>query len=302
MNVTLTGATGPIGRRLVAVLRGRDDEVTVLSRRPDHAREQLGVEAHDWDPMSGPAPVAALAGRDAVVHLAGEPVAQRWNDASRRRIRDSRETGTRNLVVGLRDVAEGERPRVLVCSSAVGYYGRHGDELVDEATPPGDDFLAGVCVAWEREAQAAADLGLRVVRVRTGVVLAKDGGALEKMLPFFKLGIGGPVAGGGQYLPWVHVDDLVGLYVAALDRETWSGPVNGSAPEPVTNREFSRRLGRALRRPAFAPVPGFAVRLLYGDMAEIVIAGQRAVPRRALELGYAFRHEDLGEALADALR
>jgi uncharacterized protein (TIGR01777 family) len=302
MRVTLTGATGPIGRRLVEALRRRGDEVTVLSRRPEQAREALGVSALGWEPMSGPAPAAGLADRDAVVHLAGESVAQRWTEASRRRIHASRETGTRNLVAALRELAEGERPRVLASASGVDYYGAGGDEPVDESAPPGDSFLARVCVAWEREAQAAAALGLRVVIVRTGVVLSPNGGALQKMLPFFKLGVGGPVAGGRQYLPWVHIDDVVGLYVAAIDREAWSGPVNGSAPEPVTNKEFSRRLGRALRRPAFAPVPALAVRLLYGDMAEIVTGGRRAVPKRPLELGYAFRHAGLDEALRDALR
>ena len=302
MRVTLTGATGPIGRRLAAALQRRGDDVTVLSRNAGRAREALGVEAVGWDPMSGPAPAAALAGRDGVVHLAGETVAQRWTDTARRRIHDSRETGTRNLVAGIRAVAQEERPRVLVSSSAVGLYGKHGDERLDESTPPGDDFLARVTVAWEREARAAQDAGLRVVLVRTGVVLDRSGGALAKMLPFFRLGVGGPVAGGRQYLPWIHVDDIVGLYVAALDGEAWSGPVNGSAPEPVTNKAFSGALGRALKRPAFAPVPAFAIRLLYGQMAEIVTEGQRAVPARPLELGFAFRHPDLGEALADALQ
>ena len=302
MKVTLSGATGPIGARLVAILRRRGDDVTVLTRNPAKARDALeGVEAVGWDPVSGPAPAEALAGRDGVVHLAGETVAQRWNDESRARIHASRETGTRNLVAALRALAEDQRPGVLVSSSAVGYYGKHGDEVVDESFGPGDDFLARVCVAWEREAQAAAERGVRVTGIRTGVVLSPDGGALEKMLPFFKLGVGGPVAGGQQWMPWIHIDDVVGLYVAALDRDAWTGAVNGSAPEPVTNREFSRRLGKALRRPAFAPVPGFAVRLLYGEMAEIVTEGQRAVPKRPLELGYAFRHPDLDEALADAL-
>jgi uncharacterized protein (TIGR01777 family) len=302
MKVTLTGATGPIGARLVAILRRRGDDVTVLTRNPAKARDALeGVEAVGWDPVSGPAPAEALAGRDGVVHLAGETVAQRWNDESRARIHASRETGTRNLVAGLRALAEDQRPGVLVSSSAVGYYGKHGDEVVDESFGPGDDFLARVCVAWEREAQAAAELGVRVTTIRTGVVLSPDGGALEKMLPFFKVGVGGPVAGGQQWMPWIHIDDVVGLYVAALDRDAWTGAVNGSAPEPVINKEFSRRLGKALRRPAFAPVPGFAVRLLYGEMAEIVTEGQRAVPKRPLELGYAFRHPDLDEALADAL-
>jgi uncharacterized protein (TIGR01777 family) len=300
MNVTLTGATGLIGTKLVRTLQARGDGVTVLSRSPEKARAALGIEAVAWDPMAGPAPAEALRGRDAVVHLAGEPVAQRWNDNSRRAIHDSRETGTRNLVAGLRDAGE-ERPGVLVSSSAVGYYGKHGDEPVPESSPAGSDFLAGVCVAWEREADAAADLGLRVVKIRTGVVLDKDGGALKTMLPPFKLGAGGPVAGGDQYLPWIHVDDLVGLYVRALDDASWSGPYNGAAPEPVTNKAFSKALGRALHRPAVAPVPGFAIRLLYGDMAEIVTEGQRAVPERALEAGFAFRHPDLDEALADTL-
>jgi uncharacterized protein (TIGR01777 family) len=299
MNVTVTGATGLIGRGLVRALRARGDDVTVLSRSPERAREALGVPAHAWSPLDEPAPAVALEGRDAVVHLAGENVAQRWTGASRRAIRDTRETGTRNLVAGLRTTRPA--PGVLVSASAVGYYGRHGDEVVDEATPPGDDFLAGVCVAWEREAAAAAELGLRVVSVRTGVVLDKDGGALKKMLPPFRAGVGGPVASGEQYLPWIHARDLVRLYLAALDGGDWSGAVNATAPEPVTNREFSKRLGRALHRPAVAPVPAFALRLLYGDMAEIVTEGQRAVPKRALELGFAFEHADLDAALRDVL-
>lgn len=300
MKVTITGATGLIGSRLVRALRDRGDDVVVLSRSPDRATQALGVEAHAWDLMSQPAPTEALAGRDALVHLAGENVAQRWTARSKQAIHASRETGTRNLVAGLR-LAE-PRPRTLVSSSAVGYYGKHGDERVDESSPPGDDFLAGVCAAWEREAGAASELGLRVVHVRTGVVLDKDGGALKKMLPAFRLGAGGPVAGGRQYMPWIHADDVVAIYVAALDNASYSGPLNACAPEPVTNRDFSRALGRALHRPAIAPVPGFALQLLYGDMAEIVTTGQRAVPARLLALGHAFRHQDLDEALADALR
>jgi uncharacterized protein len=190
---------------------------------------------------------------------------------------------------------------VLVSSSAVGYYGPHGDEPLDESTPAGEDFLAQVCVAWEREARRAADLGLRVAIVRTGVVLDRAGGALAKMLPFFKLGVGGPVAGGSQYMPWIHVDDVVAIYLAALDGVDWDGPLNASAPEPVTNKHFSSALGRALHRPAVAPVPAVAVRTLYGEMAEIVTKGQRVVPRRPQELGYRFAHADLDEALRSAL-
>jgi uncharacterized protein (TIGR01777 family) len=301
MHVTLTGATGLIGSRLVSALRARGDAVTVLSRDPDRARSTLGdVEALSWRAVDEPAPTAAVQSRDAVVHLAGAPIAQRWTEAGRRAIHDSRELGTRNLVAGLR--AAEPRPRVLVCASGVDYYGPRGDQPVTEDAGPGDDFLARVCVAWEREALAARDLGVRVVTLRTAVVLDKSGGALAKMLPFFRLGIGGPVAGGRQYLPWIHADDIVGLYLAAIDGEDWDGAFNASAPEPATNRDFSRALGRALRRPALLPVPGFALRVLYGDMAEVVTTGQRAVPARALEHGYRFRHTDLQTTLSDALR
>jgi len=299
--VTVTGATGLLGSRLVRALRDRGDEVTVLSRSPEQAREALGpdIEAHAWDPPAGPAPAEALAGRDAVVHLAGENVAQRWTGESKRRILESREQGTRNLVAGLR--AAEPRPAALVSASAVGYYGPHGEEELPEDSPAGDGFLARVCRAWEREALAAEQLGMRVVRVRTGVVLDKDGGALGKMLPFFKAGIGGPVAGGSQLMPWVHADDLTGIYLRAVDDAGWSGPVNATAPEPVTNKDFSKALGRALHRPAIAPVPAIAIQLLYGDMSEIVTKGQNAIPRRTLELGYRHEHPDLDEALRSAL-
>ncbi len=299
MKVTMTGATGLIGSRLVAALRDRGDEVSVLSRDPDGARERLGVEALSWHPDREPAPVAALAGRDAVVHLAGASVAQRWTDEAKRAIRRSREGGTTNLVAGLREAEP--RPSVLVSASAAGFYGARGEERLEESASPGSDFLAGVCVAWEKSADAAAELGVRVVKVRTGVVLDSSGGALKTMLGPFRLGVGGPVAGGGQYLPWIHADDVVGIYLAALDGTKWSGAVNASAPEPATNRDFSRALGRALHRPAILPVPALALRALYGDMAEMVTEGQRAVPARALELGYSFRHPDLDEALRSAL-
>jgi uncharacterized protein (TIGR01777 family) len=304
MRVTVTGATGLIGTRLVAALARRGDEVTVLSRDPARARERLGsgIEAVAWDPLGEPAPTSALAGRDGVIHLAGEPVAQRWSAAAKERIRTSRECGTANLVAGLRSADP--RPRALVSASAVGYYGARGDEQIDETAPPGEDFLAEVCVAWERAAQAAAELGVRVAIVRTGIVLDPGGGALAKMLPPFKAGVGGPVAGGGQWMPWIHVDDLVGLYMAALDGSDsadWSGPLNGSAPEPVTNRDFSKALGRALQRPAVAPVPRLALRALYGEMEQIVTTGQRAVPARPLALGYAYAHPELDEALRSAL-
>ncbi|HEY1359089.1 MAG TPA: TIGR01777 family oxidoreductase [Thermoleophilaceae bacterium] len=290
MKVAATGASGTIGSALVEELRSRGDEVTVLSRRSE------------WpDPKDAPPPADTLRGRDAVVHLAGEPLAQRWTDDSKREIRDSRVLGTRNLVAALRDLPEGERPSVLVSQSAVGYYGAHGDEEVDESAAAGDDFLAQVVAEWEAEALEASELGVRVVTPRTGVVLSSGGGALEKMLPPFKLGVGGPVAGGRQYVPWVHLDDVAGAMVFLLDRPDASGPVNLTAPSPVTNGELSKTLGRVLRRPAVAPVPGFAVKLLYGEMAMVVTTGQRAVPKRLEELGYEFRKPDLEDALRSAL-
>jgi uncharacterized protein (TIGR01777 family) len=299
VKVTVSGATGLIGTRLVGALDDRGDEVTVLSRRPEHAREALGVEAVGWHPDVEPAPVEALSGRDGVVHLAGETLGKRWSESSKRTIEDSRVRGTANLVLGLE--AADPRPGVLVCASAVGIYGPRGEERIDESSPAGDDFLATVTRGWEAAARKAEALGMRVVSLRTGVVLDRQGGALARMLQPFKLGLGGPVAGGDQYVPWIHLDDAVGMYLAALDDPAWSGPINATAPEPVTNAVFSKALGRALGRPAFLPVPGFALRLLFGEMAMVVTEGQRAVPARAQELGYAFRHPDLGGALRAAL-
>jgi uncharacterized protein (TIGR01777 family) len=334
VKVAVTGATGLIGSRVVQKLLARGDEVVVLSRDVDRARSRLGgVSAAAWDPLAGPAPADALSGVDGVVHLAGEPIAQRWSDAVKERIRASRVEGTSNLAAGLAAASEG--PAVLVSAAASGFYGSRGDVVLDESAPPGpgDDFLASLCVDWEQAADAASSLGIRVVRVRTGVVLDRSGGALAKMLPPFRLGIGGPVAGGRQYMSWIHLDDVVGIYLAALSGSGsggpgsggpgsggpgsegpgsggsgsvssaagWNGPVNACAPEAVTNAAFSRALGRALHRPAVMPVPEFAIRLLYGEMATVVTGSQRMVPARALELGYRFEHEDLDEALRAAL-
>jgi uncharacterized protein (TIGR01777 family) len=300
LRVTVTGATGLIGPQLIAALHGLGAEVTVLSRDPARAEKTLGgVDAVHWDLMEQAAPAEALSGRDAVVHLAGEPVAQRWSASAKRAIRESRVVGTRNLIEGISRAEE--RPPVLVSSSAIGYYGAHGEEPLDEDAPPGSDFLAEVCVAWETEAARAAELGVRVVQVRTGVVLDSGGGALGKMLPPFRLGVGGPVAGGRQYISWIHTDDLVGLMLAALQDERWSGPINATAPEPLPNRDFSRVLGKVLHRPSLLPVPGAALRVLYGEMAEIVTSGARVVPAKPLVLGYEFRHPQLEEALSSAI-
>ena len=304
MRVAVTGATGMLGQALVRELQGRGDEVTALSRDEEHAAEVLpGAVVYGWRrPQHEPAPAEAFAGRDAVVHLAGEPLAQRWTDDAKRRIRTSREQATRNLVEGLRAAAE-PRPRVLVSQSGVDFYGPHADELVDESQPGAEgDFLAEVVMAWEREARGAEALGLRVVLTRTAMVLSESGGALEKMLPPFKLGVGGPVAGGRQYVPWVHLDDVVGAILFCLDNQEVSGPVNVAAPEPVTNKEFSKTLGRVLARPAITPVPALALRILYGEMGTIVTTGARVVPKRLQDLGYSFRRPDLEAALRAAVR
>jgi hypothetical protein len=289
MRVAVTGATGTIGRALVDALTARGDELTALSR------------STNWpDPKNTPPPLDALSGRDAVVHLLGEQIAQRWTDAAKREIRDSRILSTRNLVSAFGELPEAERPKALVSQSGAGWYGFRGDERLDESAPAGDDFIARLSVDWEAEARRAEELGVRVVVNRTGMVLSDSGGALEKMLPFFKAGIGGPVAGGDQYVPWVHLDDVVGAILFELDTGAASGPINLTAPEPATNRELSKALGRVLSRPAIAPVPALAVRALYGEMASIVTTGQRAVPARLEELGYRHRQPKLEAALRDA--
>ena len=303
MRVVITGATGTIGAALTSALHARGDSVVALSRDADRGRALVGAdaEAHAWpDPLGAPPPADALRGADAVVHLLGEPVAQRWTDASKRRIRESRVLSTRNLVTALSALADGERPAVLVSQSATGYYGPQGDEPLDESAPAGSDFLAEVVTAWEYEARQA-EPKLRVALTRTGVVLSPDGGALAKMLPFFKLGIGGPVAGGRQYVPWIHLDDVVGAVECAVDDAAVSGPINVTAPNPATNAQLSTVLGRVLHRPAVLPVPGFAIKLLYGEMAEMVTTGQRAGPSKLQQLGYRFAHPELEEALRDVL-
>ncbi|MEA2348397.1 MAG: uncharacterized protein QOG62_2184 [Thermoleophilaceae bacterium] len=300
MRIVVTGATGTIGPALVKELEARGDEVVALVRDPAKGRRLLGVESVAWThPKLEVAPREAIEGADAVVNLLGEPVAQRWTEEAKHEIHSSRVLGTRNLVEGI--ALADRRPKVLVSGSATGWYGARGDEKVDETTPAARDYLAQVTVDWEHEARRAEDLGLRVVLTRTGVVLSPDGGALAKMLPPFKLGVGGPVAGGKQYMPWIHVDDVVGAILFSIDNDEASGPINLSAPTPVTNAEFSKALGRVLKRPAFAPVPAFAIKALYGEMSEIVTTGARAVPRRLEELGYTFRQPELEAALRAAL-
>jgi uncharacterized protein (TIGR01777 family) len=304
MRVVVTGATGMIGRALVSALSERGDQPVGLVRERDRARGVLGaeIELHAWpEPKQAPPAPEGLAGADAVVHLLGEPIAQRWTPEAKREIRDSRVLGTRSLVAGLGALRAGRRPAVLVSQSATGYYGPRGAEPVREDAAPGDDFLAVVTRDWEHEALAAAALGVRVALTRTGVVLSPRGGALATMLPPFRLGLGGPVAGGRQYVPWIHLDDVVGALLRCVRDADAAGPVNLTAPDPATNAELARALGRALRRPAIVPVPAAALRLLYGEMASVALTGQRALPARLQELGYEFRHPGLEAALRDVL-
>jgi uncharacterized protein (TIGR01777 family) len=292
-----------VGRALVAGLVERGIQVVALTRDPDSARERLpdSVVTKRW--VAGePGPLAGvLSGTDGVVNLAGENImARRWRASVKEEIRRSRVEGTRTVVAAIE--AADPRPRVLVNASATGWYGPRGDEEVAEETPPGTDLLAGLCVDWEGEAARAGAHGVRVVRVRIGVVLSNEGGALPPMVTPFRWFVGGRIGHGRQGFPWIHIDDLTGILLLALLREDLTGPVNGTAPHPVSNREFCRVLGRVLRRPSWLPVPRLALRILMGEAANVVVAGQRAVPRRALEAGYEFRFPTAESALEDLLR
>jgi uncharacterized protein len=300
MTYLISGATGFVGRSLVESLLADGHSVNYLSRKIDRSMN-LRAAFHHWeDPETTLPPLTSVPRCDAIIHLAGEPVAQRWTDEVKRRIRDSRVAGTRNLVeaIGLMR----HKPSVLVSSSAVGYYGDRYDEVLTEESKPGNDFLAEVCVDWEREALRARELGLRVVPIRTGVVLASGGGALQKMLGPFEFGIGGKFGNGKQWMPWIHRDDLLRLFRFAADTQSVEGPMNGTAPEPVTNSEFTRALAKAIHRPAFLPVPKFGLRLLLGEMANFLVESIRAVPTAAERHGFPFTYQNLQSALEAILR
>jgi uncharacterized protein (TIGR01777 family) len=261
--------------------------------------KSLAEAGHSVRALSRHAPPAeSLREADVIIHLAGEPVAQRWTAEAKRRIRESRVVGTRNLVEAL--AALPRRPEALICASAIGYYGSRGDEILTESSAPGSGFLPEVCVAWEKEAQAAEALGIRVVRVRTGLVLAADGGALQRMLPPFRMGVGGRLGSGRQWMSWIHLEDLTGLFQFAVESQV-RGPLNAVAPHAVTNSDFTRELARALRRPAVFPVPEFALRLLFGEMADVLLASQRVAPAAAEAAGFRFRFPQLAPALEGLL-
>jgi uncharacterized protein (TIGR01777 family) len=295
MKILMTGVTGLIGRALCQKLKSAGHTITGLSRSPEKNTKLAVDEVLKWDGLSQ-LPQEYLQGVNAVVHLSGEPVAEgRWTDERKKRIRDSRIVSTRNLVDAMRVAAN--KPAVFICGSAVGFYGDRADEVLDENSPAGTGFLADVCKEWESEAGHARTSGIRVVEVRTGVVFARDGGALKKILPPFKMGVGGPLGNGRQWFPWIHLDDTVGLFEFALNTASLDGAINGTAPGIVTNADFTKQLGKVLHRPAFLPVPAFALNLIFGDMATVLLASQRALPKAALAAGYKFQYPELTPAL-----
>jgi uncharacterized protein (TIGR01777 family) len=303
MRVLVTGASGMIGSALCDTLLARGDEVVGLTREPDRARpKNPTVRWHAWQPTTERPPTEALEEVDGVVNLIGEEINQRLTDQAKVRIRESRLIGTRNLLHGIEAAAT--KPKVFVGQSAIGYYGDRGAQILDEESPPGENgFVTEVPIDWEAAEREAEGIVPRVVIFRTGLVLTKHGGLLRQLLLPFKLGVGGPIAGGEQFMSWIHIEDEIGLMLWALDDERVSGTINATAPNPVTNREFSKALGRALRRPAALPVPKLAVAAMRGrELADAVAGGARVLPRRALDLGYEFHHPEIDEALAAALR
>ena len=300
MRVIVTGGTGFIGSKLCENLVAKGHEVVLFTRDASRSRDQVHpkVRVVSWAP--GAAWESWVDGAGAIVNLAGESIAQRWTAAAKLRIVASRVDAAARLSAAIEKAAV--KPSVLVNAAAVGYYGPHGDETLDEDSPPGTDFLATACVAWEEAARKIEVQGVRVVMIRAGIVLGGDGGALAKMLPPFKAFAGGPIGSGEQWMSWIHRDDLVALFVFAIENANARGPINGTAPNPVTMKEFAKALGRALHRPSLFPAPAAAVRLLLGEMATVVLEGQRVVPRRAEALGFKFRFTEVGAALQDVTK
>jgi uncharacterized protein (TIGR01777 family) len=302
VKVLVTGATGLIGSALCDALLARGDEVVGLSRDPGKARlASPGVAWHPWEPTLERPPAVAFDGVEGVVNLVGERIDQRWTEEAKRKIMESRRAGTHNLVGTIAGLEQ--RPLVLVNQSAVGYYGDRGDAILDESEGPGgESFDSEVVQEWERAAHEVDATGVRLAILRSGQILDAGGGMLAELLPPFKLGVGGPLAGGSQYISWIHAEDEVGLILWALDESEVSGVFNATAPTPATNRDFSKALGRALGRPAVVPIPGFVLDLKFGgEFGAVLRGGQRVMPKRALELGYEFEHPDLDEALRDLL-
>jgi uncharacterized protein (TIGR01777 family) len=301
MRIVVAGGSGFLGRGLVQSLLAAGDEVVLLTRRPRRIAEAAGLSAVSWDGTSQGSWTALIDGAGAVVNLAGEPVAaRRWSRKQKERILSSRIRSTRAIVEAVRHAAR--RPALLVSASAVGYYGTVGGKNVTEDSPPGSGFLPEVCAAWESEASRVEELGVRAVIPRIGIVLGEGGGALDRMLLPYRLFLGGPLGSGSQWFPWVHRDDVVESIRFAIKQENLRGPFNVAAPEPHTMAGFCLTLGRVLHRPSWLPVPSLALRLLLGEMAVVVLGGQKVVPARLLSLGYQFRFGRLQDALGDILR
>jgi uncharacterized protein (TIGR01777 family) len=299
MRFLVTGATGFLGRPLCERLRDRGHDVVVVSRNASRAGHSLPfAKVHTWQPQAGPPPTAALDGCDGIVNLMGESVQGRWNAQKMTAIRNSRVLGTQNLVAGL--AAMSSPPKVLVSASAIGFYGDRGDETLNEDSPAGPQRFGSVCTDWEAAAMQARELGVRVAVVRTGIALDPAGGALQRMLLPARLGLGGPLGSGRQWWSWIHREDVVGIYLFALESSA-SGALAGSSPQPVRQKDFARTLGRVLRRPAFLPVPAFVLKLLLGEFSFELLSSKRIAPKRLLDQGYRFRHPDLEPALRDLL-
>jgi uncharacterized protein (TIGR01777 family) len=299
MRVLITGATGFIGRALVPLLRREGHQLIALVRSVERARSLLGAEVEAVALSAGTHALREVLERsDAVVNLAGEAImGGRWTEARRRVLVESRVQLTRQLVGAIAEAQP--RPKTLISGSAVGYYGDRGSEVLNESSSGGTDFLARLCKEWEAAARLAENSGLRVMTLRTGVVLGRDGGALAQMLPPFRLGVGGPVGSGRQYVPWIHLHDLVRVIATALSDDRYQGPVNGVAPEPATSRQFAKALGRALHRPAVLPAPALALKVIFGEAAGALLGSQRVEPQCLRELGFTYRFPTLDEALAD---
>jgi len=294
MRCLVTGGTGFLGRHLIQKLY----RPLVAGRNRDRIKQLLpDVDAVEWNPEK-PVEPGIFDGIDTVYHLAGESLfAGRWNAALKKRIRDSRVLGTRSLVSAMEKLPR--KPKTFICASAIGYYGSRGNERLSESSLPGEDFLAQVCVAWEEEARRAEEFGIRVVSLRIGVVLGKEGGALQQMLPPFRMGLGGRLGDGRQYMSWIHIDDMIGIMLYAAENEKMQGPYNCVSPQPITNREFTRALAEAVHRPAFLPVPGFALRTALGEFADVLLGSQKVIPSRTIQSGYSYRFPGLTAALAD---
>ncbi len=301
MRILVTGATGFVGARLVEEFHRQGHALVALSRNPDGAKHRLPLleQAYSWDPLVELPPAEAFTGVDAVVHLAGESVVGRWTEEKKQAIRDSRVLGTANLVKTI--VRLETRPQVMVSASAIGYYGDRGDEELTEESAPGDDFLAETCQQWEKEAGKVEWGGVRSARVRTGIVLGPGGGALQAMLTPFRLGAGGPLGSGRQWWSWVHRDDVVSLILYLIEHPDFSGSVNGTAPEPMRQKDFAKVLGRVLWRPALLPAPAFALKLVLGGFSTELLSSKRVLPKTAGELGFRFQYPHLEAALCEAL-